>query len=78
MLLTQAVDRGQIKGIYIHETDDQVTHGQFFDDTNRVVEARKECVGKTFDVFRMIGEASRLYIKYTGVKAVFISDLLAP
>lgn len=79
MLLTQAANRGRrIKGVYIQETDDQVKNGQVANDTNVVVEVRKECVEATFVVFRTMGEASRLQIKYTGVKAVLISEHPVP
>lgn len=74
MLLTQAADRGRIQGVYIQETDDQVTHSQFVDDRNIVVEAKREYVEETFAVFRKLGDASALHIKYIGVKVVLISD----
>lgn len=65
MLLTQATDRRRIQGVYIQETGDQVTHGQFVDDTN---------IEETFAVFWKMGEVSWLHIKYTRVKFVLISD----
>lgn len=78
MLLTQAADRGSIRGVFIKETNDQVMHGQFVDDTNVVIEAERQYVDATFAVFRRMGEASGLHIKYTGVKTVLISDQPPP
>lgn len=50
-MLTQAVDQGWIKGFYIAQTDDQVTHGQFVDDTNVIIKAKHEYVDATFQIF---------------------------
>lgn len=78
MLLTQAADRGRIKGVFIPETGDQVTHSQLVDDTNVIIEANRDYVEATFDVFRLLGCASSLDIKYSGIKAVLISNWPLP
>lgn len=51
-----------------------MTHGQFVDDTNVTIEARREYVEETFVVFCRMGEALGLHIKYMGVKVVLISE----
>lgn len=53
---------------------EQYTHGQFADDTNIIVEAKKEYVDATFDIFQCKGKAFGRFVKEEGVKAILISD----
>lgn len=74
MMLTKATDEGRIKGVYIPEIEDQITHGQSVDDTNAVIIAKREYVDNLFLIFRTLGEASGLFVKEHGVKVVLISE----
>lgn len=58
----------------IPKTAEQHTHGQFPDDTHVIIEAKKSYVEATLDLFRKFGDASDLYIKEVGVKAVLVSN----
>lgn len=40
MMLTNVVDKCIIRGVYVEETGDQLTHGQFADDTHITIEAK--------------------------------------
>lgn len=55
MMLTKAADEGKIKGVFVPEVDDQVTHGQFVDDTNVVIVAKCLYVDNLFQIFRTLG-----------------------
>lgn len=74
-MITRVVDGGLIKEVPIVETEELYTHGQFFDDTNVIVEANKEYVEETFEIFQCMGKALEIFVKEIGVKAVFISNL---
>lgn len=79
ILLTQAADQGRIRGVYISETDKQITHGQFMDDTNVIIKAKREYVIEAmFEVFRKMRRVSGLNIKYDGMKAVLVSNQQLP
>lgn len=48
------------------------------DDTNCVIEATPEYIENTLSIFRDMGNASGLFIKEQGIKAVFISPRPLP
>lgn len=77
-MLIRAQDAGLIKGFWIEETGDYITHAQFADDTNVIVEAKREYIDNTLDIFRIVGEASSLFVKVEGIKAVLISEQPLP
>lgn len=72
-LITQEADVGRIQGVYIEETGEQYTHGQFIDDTSIIVQSHKRYVDHILSTFRVMGQASSLYIKETRIRAVYIS-----
>lgn len=72
VMLTKIADCGDIKGVFIEEMGDQITHGQFAEDTNIIV-AKRTYVDETFRIFNMLGLASGLYVKVVDVKAILIS-----
>lgn len=77
-LLTQEIDRGDIRGVYIAETGEQYSHGQFSDDTNMVIEASRGYIDATFEIFHTMGKASGLFVKTSRVKAVLVPSQLLP
>lgn len=77
-LLTQAADEGHIKGVYIEETSEQATHGQFVDNTNVIIEVKRNYIDYTFGIFKKMGLASELYVKESGVKVVLVPDQPIP
>lgn len=74
-MISKAAERGLIRGVPIPVAGEQYTHGQFADDPNVILEAKKEYMEATFDIFRCMGKASRLFVKEEGVKVVLIFDL---
>lgn len=77
-LLTQAANLGLIKGVFVEEIGKQITHNQYADDTTVIIEAKREGIEHLFDIFRMMGKASNLYVKESGVKATLVPDQLVP
>lgn len=63
LLLTDAIDQGIIKGVFIHEIWEQKTHGRFADDTKIFIEAKHLYVDNTFSIFRMLVDAFGLISK---------------
>lgn len=49
-------------------------HGQYVDDTSATIVAKCIYVDNLFTIFRTLGEASSLFIKEVGVKAVLLGD----
>lgn len=56
----------------ILETRDQITHGQFADNTNITIEAKQCYIDNLFEIFRTLRDVSKLYVKEQKVKAVHI------
>lgn len=56
-MISNAAERGIIRGVPIAVIGEQYTHGQFADDTNVILEAKREYVDATFDIFRCMGRA---------------------
>lgn len=71
MLITQASDRGLIRGVYIAKTGEQYTHKQFANDTIVVVEAKREFIDTTFAIFQLMDRAFGIFIKSYGVKLLW-------
>lgn len=78
VLFTQAIDKSIIKGVYVEEAGEQVTHGQYADDTNVILEAKRQYIDATFEIFRLLGRAFGLFVKEVGVQAVLIPSQLVP
>lgn len=53
-------------------------HGQLVDETNVIIEAKREYTKAIFDVFRLMGEAFGLHIKYNGIKEIIIPPIRYP
>lgn len=64
---------GGISGVPIEETCEQYTHGQFMDDTSLIVEAKRGVPVRVLHIFRVMGDASGLYINEGNIKAVLVS-----
>lgn len=55
-----------------------VKHSQFVDDTSVTMEANLECIHSSFQMFKKMGDASKLYIQESRVKVVYISNTPLP
>lgn len=73
ILITKETNEGRIRGVMIEEIGEQYTHGQFMDDTNMLIKAKRLVVDQVLNTFRIIGNASGLFIKETHIKVMFIS-----
>lgn len=77
-LFTLVANKGSIKDVFISEIGEQVTHGQFADNTNIMVKEKKEMVEATFGIFHLMDKASNLFVKTSRVKVVLIADGAIP
>lgn len=67
-----AENQDKIQGVDIGETSKRVTHGQFVDDTDVIIQAKCKYVDATFTIFKTMRQASKLYGMENGVKVVYI------
>lgn len=72
-MLTKASDQGLIKGDFVEEIEDHRTHVQLVDDTSVVAKAFVGCIQNVLGIFRVLGQASSLFIKEQGLHVVWVS-----
>lgn len=77
-MLNAAADQGLIKGVPIWETGEQITHAQFANDTSITIVAKRCSMDHLFRIFKILGDASGLYVKEQGVKAIHILEKEVP